>query len=137
MRCLRWARLRAPRLVAPWARFCSSAPAGVTAVRCVSAARRAAGVLRSLDRCVAWDTETCDVDVKKTSPVTHGGLLAASAYAGKDVDFGNGPRLVIDGTVPGVLEEFREYFESASAQKVFHNYAFDAHVLLLCFRRSE
>jgi DNA polymerase-1 len=44
----------------------------------------------------AWDTETIGIDPKIESPVGKGQVICASAFLGPDVNFGNGPRLMID-----------------------------------------
>lgn len=44
----------------------------------------------------AWDTETIDIDAKGESPVGNGKVICASVFAGPEIDFGNGPRLLID-----------------------------------------
>lgn len=61
----------------------------------------------------AWDTETIDIDPKLETPVGNGKIICASAFAGPDIDFGNGPWLFIDNyaDAKGVLQEFKEYLE--------------------------
>lgn len=82
------------------------------------------------DRPVAWDTETEGVDPKVESPVGAGSVICATAYAGKDVDFGTGPHLWVDNTGPGAsLHYLRDYLEDVAYPKVWHNYSFDRAVL--------
>lgn len=101
--------------------------------------RTAAKVIRTLcalfddRRVVAWDTETTGVNPKKESPCGKGEVICATAYAGDDIDFGNGPRLFID-CLDGeggsdLLQEFKSYFEDRGQRKVWHHYSFDKHVL--------
>eukprot|EP00435_Cladocopium_sp_Y103_P063986 s561_g25.t1 len=82
------------------------------------------------DRVHGWDTETTQVNLgqRGQTPCHTGQVVCATAYCGDDVDFGDGPMLLIDNTGPaaGLIErKFRSYFEDASYKKVFHNYAFD------------
>lgn len=91
------------------------------------------------NRVHAWDTETCDLDVKVESPVGRGRIICASAFCGPDVDFGNGPRtsafniigLFIDNFAHNsdLLLVFKSYLENSKFLKVWHNYSFDRHVL--------
>ena len=70
---------------------------GTTIVRSAPAAETALNVLRThKDRIHAWDTETIGLEVKDESPVGKGYVLCASVFIGPEVDYGNGPRLVID-----------------------------------------
>jgi len=112
---------------------------GVTVVASAKAAKRALQELKRLkERPHAWDTETTEVALGRTgghvpqSPVSHGRVVCATCFCGDDADFGNGPRLFIDNSGPaeGLLEKyFKGYFEEEAAQKVFHNYSFERHVL--------
>ncbi|CAJ1455842.1 unnamed protein product, partial [Effrenium voratum] len=64
-----------------------------------------------------------------------GRVVCATAYCGDDVDFGNGPGLLVDnmGPAAGLLRrKFQAYFEDSEFKKVFHNYAFDK----LMFKRE-
>lgn len=83
------------------------------------------------DNAVAWDTETTGVNPAKQSPVFNGSVICATAYAGDHIDFGSGPRLFVDCLEgeKGLLNVFKPYFESRKFPKVWHNYAFDRHVL--------
>ena len=98
-------------------------------------AARAVEALLSLphDALVAWDTETTGVNPAKESPVGKGNVICATAYAGHNVDFGTGPRLYVDcldgETGRGMLEVFKGYFENERCKKVWHNYAYDRHIL--------
>lgn len=58
-------------------------------------------------------------------------MICASAFAGPDVNFGNGPRLLIDNfaDAEGILQEFKDYLESEEYLKCWHNYGFDRHIL--------
>lgn len=106
---------------------------GVTIVTDEVAALRAVAELRRLqDRPHAWDTECVGVNVNSQSTVTHGDVICATCFCGDDADFGNGPKLFVDnaGSAAGLLERFfGSYFKDSSYKKVFHNYAFDAHLL--------
>lgn len=87
---------------------------GTTIVRSNDDADKALKVLLSLKgRATAWDTETIDLDVKSETPINRGRMICCSAYAGPDVDFGNGPRLFIDNFCHNsdLVLRFREYFE--------------------------
>lgn len=104
---------------------------GVTIVSDDATAERALQVLQRLgDRVHGWDTETSEVNLGRRgqTPCHTGQVVCATAYCGDDVDFGDGPMLLIDnmGPAAGLIErKFRSYFEDASYKKVFHNYAFD------------
>jgi len=110
---------------------------GITVVTTEDDARRALEELeRQKDRPHAWDTETVDVALGRggqaQSPVSHGRVVCATCFCGDDADFGNGPRLLVDNVGPaaGLLERyFKDYFEDATYQKIFHNYSFDRHLL--------
>ena len=80
---------------------------------------------------VAWDTETTGVNPAKQTPVGNGSVLCATAFAGDHIDFGGGNRLFVDvhWGETGLLDVFKPYFESENVKKVWHNYAFDRHVL--------
>lgn len=104
----------------------------ITIVRDKPHAKRVIEILKSLkNRFVAWDTETLGIDPKEQSPVGNGQVICFSAFAGPDVDFGNGPRLFIDNysECEGIVQEFKEYFEDPHYFKVWHNYGFDRHIL--------
>ncbi len=95
-------------------------------------ARRVVEVLKRYpDRVAAWDTETIGIDPKIESPVGKGQVICASAFVGPDVDFGNGPRLVIDNfaDAEGTLMEFKKYLEDENYLKCWHNYSYDRHIL--------
>ena len=105
---------------------------GTTIVRTASEAEAAVTVLRAhKDRVHAWDTETIGLEVKDESPVGKGYVLCASAFIGPEVNFGTGPRLLIDnyGDAAGVLDYFKGYLEDPDYYKCFHNYGFDRHVI--------
>jgi len=107
---------------------------GVTVVSSKAAALRALKELYRLrDRAHAWDTESAGLALSSRdapSPVTRGRVICATCFCGEDADFGNGPRLFIDNDGDhGMLGFFKEYFEDAGFQKVFHNYSFDRHLL--------
>ena len=92
-----------------------------------------------------WDTETINVDVKTQSPVGNGTIICASAFAGPQLNFGNGPSniyiyiyilyvsigLFIDnyGDAEGTIDYFKDYLEDNSMLKCWHNYGFDRHIL--------
>lgn len=88
-------------------------------------------LLNLTDRVHACDTEVMDIDVKKQSPICHGQVTCASIYAGKDVDFGNGPTIWIDniGQAYGLSNIFKPYFESESVKKCWNNYGLDRHIM--------
>lgn len=106
---------------------------GVTVIKNRKAAANIVFQLMQLppENPVAWDTETTGVNPAKQSPVHNGRVICATAFAGDHVDFGRGPRLFIDclDGEEGLLEVFKPYFESNAFKKVWHNYAFDRHVL--------
>jgi len=83
----------------------------------------------------ACDTEVMDIDLSVVGPVGNGFVTCASVYSGPDFDYGlgDGPgtSLWIDNLddAYGVLQEFKEFFESPNHYKVWHNYGFDRHVL--------
>ena len=105
---------------------------GTTIVRTKEDARKVVAILKQYpERIAAWDTETIGIDPKIQSPVGNGQVICASAFIGPDVNFGNGPRLLIDNfaDAEGTLMEFKEYFESEDYLKCWHNYGFDRHIL--------
>eukprot|EP00927_Polykrikos_kofoidii_P024115 TRINITY_DN2199_c0_g1_i2.p1 TRINITY_DN2199_c0_g1~~TRINITY_DN2199_c0_g1_i2.p1 ORF type:complete len:1037 (+),score=143.03 TRINITY_DN2199_c0_g1_i2:53-3112(+) len=109
---------------------------GMTVVTDEQSARRAIEELQRLvDRVHAWDVECIGLDRQRdamSSPVSSGRVICATCFCGDDADFGNGPRLFVDndGPAAGILYNyFREYFEDARYQKIFHNFSFDAHLL--------
>lgn len=80
----------------------------------------------------ACDTEVADIDVKKVGPVGNGKVICVSIYGGDSVDFGGGNSTLWinnDGESDGVLQYFKEWFESDKYRKVWHNYGFDRHVM--------
>lgn len=107
---------------------------GVTIVRDTYGAVNAIKTLCELEeqkRVVAWDTETTGIDPRRQTPYGNGRAICATAYAGRDVDFGDGPYLFIDimDGEEGLIEHFKAYFEKPTLQKVWHNYSFDKHIL--------
>ena len=105
---------------------------GTTIVRTKEDARKVVAILKQYpERIAAWDTETIGIDPKIQSPVGNGQVICASAFIGPDVNFGNGPRLLIDNfaDAEGTLMEFKQYFESEDYLKCWHNYGFDRHIL--------
>jgi DNA polymerase-1 len=105
---------------------------GTTIVRTREDAKRVIEVLKRYpERVHAWDTETIGIDAKLESPVGKGQVICASAFVGPDVNFGNGPRLLIDNyaDAEGVLLEFKSYFEDDTFLKCWHNYGYDRHIL--------
>ena len=105
---------------------------GTTIVRTRDEARHVVSVLRQYpERIAAWDTETIGIDPKIESPVGKGQVICASAFLGPDVDFGNGPRLLIDNfaDAEGILLELKDYFEDPNYLKCWHNYGYDRHIL--------
>lgn len=106
---------------------------GITVVKDRKTASRIVYQLMQLrsENPVAWDTETTGINPAKQSPVLNGSVICATCYAGDQIDFGNGPRLFIDclDGEPGLLNVFKPYFESKQFKKVWHNYAFDRHIL--------
>mmetsp|Transcript_124829 Transcript_124829/g.296208 ORF Transcript_124829/g.296208 Transcript_124829/m.296208 type:complete len:877 (-) Transcript_124829:87-2717(-) len=111
---------------------------GITIVSDEASADHALSVLKRLgDRVHGWDTETVEVvpGRKGHTPRLMGRVVCATAYCGDDVDFGNGPGLLVDnmGPAAGLLRrKFQAYFEDSEFKKVFHNYAFDK----LMFKRE-
>ena len=101
-------------------------------MRTAQDARRAVEVLKRYpERVAAWDTETIGIDPKIESPVGKGQVICASVFVGPDVDFGNGPRLVIDNfaDAEGTLMTFKAYLEDENFLKCWHNYSYDRHIL--------
>jgi DNA polymerase I len=106
--------------------------AGTTIVRTKEDALKALRVLQKYpNRVAAWDTETIGIDPKIESPCGNGQVICASAFLGPDVDFGQGPRLLIDNfaDAEGILMLFKEYLEDPNYLKCWHNYGFDRHIL--------
>lgn len=104
---------------------------GVTIVRSKEDAERVVKVLEeNKNRVVAWDTETLDIEVKEQSPVGNGNIICFSGFAGPDIDFGNGPRLIVDnfGERHELVQTFKEYFEDNDYLKSWFNYGFDRHI---------
>ena len=106
--------------------------------RCIDTREEARRVVEILlrhstpDRVHAVDTEVMGLNLKK-SPLGQGHVTCVSVYSGPDVDFGGGPgeALWFDtlDMENGVLDEMRVWLEAPAALKVWHNYAFDRHVL--------
>eukprot|EP00736_Rhodelphis_marinus_P001402 Rmarinus@m.9363 len=85
-------------------------------------AAKAAEILWSQSNQVhACDTETYSFPLKHVSPMGYARLLCATICCGLD-----GPSFFIDESQ---ICHFREYFESNSVKKIWHNYGFDYHVL--------
>lgn len=119
-----------PRYIPP-EEFDTYIPAGVTAVRDIESAKAILPKLLKLtDRIHACDTETVEVNLKK-SPIGQGKIICFSIYCGSDLDFGNGPRVWVDtmGECEGLLEIFEPYFTNENIKKIWHNYSFDKAVL--------
>jgi hypothetical protein len=88
--------------------------------------------------------EVAQLDVAKQSPAFNGTILCLSCYAGPGVAFEEGKcRLWVDcydaetggvpagqAPIPPVLAAFRDYFEDEGVRKVWHNFSFDAHILM-------
>ena len=92
------------------------------------------GKLRN--RIHACDTEVSDIDVTSETPVGHGNVVCLTIYSGPDVDFSFGrssppkPRLWIDTMEDAaVLQAMKPFLQDKEIKKVWHNYAFDRHVL--------
>eukprot|EP00981_Chlorochromonas_danica_P006017 scaffold1244_cov162-Ochromonas_danica.AAC.53 len=105
---------------------------GVTIVTDREHARKVLSVLNRHPEAIwACDTEVADIDVSAQSPVGNGKVICVSIYGGDEIDFGSGSSLWIDnaGDAEGVLQEFKEWFESPDYKKVWHNYGFDRHVM--------
>lgn len=104
---------------------------GLTIVTDEASADRALAELRRLgDRVHAWDTETAEVRPGRRgqTPCHTGRVVCATAFCGDDVDFGQGPMLLVDNVGPAaglIQRKFHSYFEDSQYKKVFHNYAFD------------
>jgi len=83
----------------------------------------------------ACDTEVMEIDLKNVGPVGNGYVTCVSMYSGPDFDYGlgDGPGTVlwIDNLDDafGVLQEFKEFFESENVLTVWHNFGFDRHVM--------
>ncbi|KYQ92753.1 putative protein serine/threonine kinase [Tieghemostelium lacteum] len=114
--------------------FMEFVPDGVTVVRDIIKAREVVDRLRlEKNEFHACDTEVVDIDLKTESPIGHGRVICFSIYVGEHLNFGNGPIVWVDcmndREGSEILKIFKEYFEDESIQKVWHNYAFDRHVL--------
>ena len=83
------------------------------------------------DHIHACDTEVADIDIKSEGPVGNGYVTCLSIYSGPSLDFGNGPRIWVDNldSATGTLDYMKEFLESKSIKKIWHNYSFDRHVL--------
>ena len=116
----------------------TSVPPEDAPARCIDTREEARRVVEVLmrhstpDRVHAVDTEVMGLDLKK-SPLGQGHVTCVSVYSGPDVDFGGGAgealwfdTLDMDN---GVLDELKPWLEHTAALKVWHNYAFDRHVL--------
>eukprot|EP01132_Coremiostelium_polycephalum_P002672 gene2672-3315_t len=106
----------------------------VTMVRTVEKAKEIVKKLRTLKYTYhACDTEVIDLDLKKESPIGHGRICCFSIYCGPNENFGTGSRIWVDtlDSEKGeeILQVFKEYFEDETILKVWHNYAFDRHIL--------
>lgn len=109
----------------------------VTIVRTKTDAQKVVQRLMEADPSIfhACDTEVMDIDLKSVGPVGNGYVTCVSIYSGPDFDYGlgDGPGtcLWIDNLddACGVLQEFKEWFESERFLKVWHNYGFDRHVM--------
>ena len=105
------------------------------------------------------DTEVMDIDITRESPCCHGIVTCFSVYCGPDFDFSSASSslqyrknsaggndsgkkrtmLWVDTWLNGdedraeeakaIMHAFKEFFESGSRRKVWHNYSFDRHVL--------
>jgi hypothetical protein len=116
----------------------TSVPPENAPARCIDTREEARRVVEVLmrhstpDRVHAVDTEVMGLDLKK-SPLGQGHVTCVSVYSGPDVDFGGGAgeALWFDtlDMENGVLDELKPWLEHAAALKVWHNYAFDRHVL--------
>lgn len=81
----------------------------------------------------ACDTEVSHIDLKVEGPVGNGRVICLSMYGGPDVDVGHGKGKALwienlDDSF-GVLDVFRDWFQSDKYKKVWHNYGFDRHVM--------
>lgn len=78
----------------------------------------------------AWDTETTDIGVKTESKIGNGKIVCASVFCGPEVNFGNGPRLMIDNFAQNsdLIMIFKEYLEDQRYLKAWHNYGFDRQI---------
>mmetsp|Transcript_4244 Transcript_4244/g.6316 ORF Transcript_4244/g.6316 Transcript_4244/m.6316 type:complete len:828 (-) Transcript_4244:169-2652(-) len=108
-------------------------PEGVTVIRDAKSAERVLKILYSKKvrvRFHACDTEVDDIDVDRT-PIGQGYVTCVTIFCGDDIDFGNGPKLFVDNLdeAEGILMLFKKYLEDKRIKKVWHNYAFDRHVL--------
>ncbi|KAA8499682.1 DNA polymerase I A, chloroplastic/mitochondrial [Porphyridium purpureum] len=74
----------------------------------------------------AWDTETINCDPAEETPYGSAKVICLSVYAGADLG-----RVWIcnHDHADGLIQVFKEYFESPRYLKVWHNYSFDRAVL--------
>ena len=105
----------------------------VVIVNDVAKARDVAARLASAsDRYHAVDTEVDGIDLSREGPVGNGIVTCFTVYSGPDFSYDgvtSGKALFVDTTVPGVLNEFKDFFASSELKKVWHNYGFDRHVV--------
>ena len=116
----------------------TGAPPEDAPARCIDTREEARRVVEVLmrhstpDRVHAVDTEVMGLDLSK-SPLGQGHVTCVSVYSGPDIDFGGGAgeALWFDtlDMENGVLDELKPWLEHPAALKVWHNYAFDRHVL--------
>ena len=83
----------------------------------------------------ACDTEVMNIDLKRVGPIGNGFVTCFSMYSGPDFDYGlgggPGQALWVDNLdeSEGVMDVFKDFFESSEYKKVWHNYGFDRHVM--------
>lgn len=106
----------------------------ITVVRDRATAEAALRILNNHPSAIwACDTEVADIDVSSQSPVGNGQVICISIYGGPQIDFGKGPGGILwienmDDS-DGIALLFKDWFESNTYKKVWHNYGFDRHVM--------
>ena len=87
---------------------------GATIITNPDECKKCLEVLYKTTSIVAWDTETCDLDIKNETPVGNGRIVCASFFAGPEFNFGNGSKVFIDnfGKNAGLLNYFKDYLEN-------------------------
>lgn len=116
-----------------WQRDGSRLVDGVTVVDTVHSAVNAIKVLVELPRSkwVAWSPQLAKSNHRKADPVTWKTL---SAFAGEDVDFGNGPHLFIPICTGRAVDEqvcglMKNYFQDMHCSKLWYDYALGARIV--------
>ena len=105
----------------------------VVRVETLAEAERCLKRLNAMDHLIhAVDTEVADIDLRKHGPVGHGVVTCFTVYSGPEGRFDDGEpgkALWVETVDDAIFNVFVPWLESAKAKKIYHNYAFDRHVL--------